>query len=296
MHTSNSKFTRISKLLTPALFNGYWLYMKHSELNIFHLGESSFYKYTVDQYWTVGSKPPSLLRHNQQKMRTTSSTALCIQLGDVQSLGTKAEEKLSDHLLVLSSTYIGENRYMRHNLYDILSVSKRIVHPDFFRATTSLPDWQTPSLSPSISLSLPLSLPLSLSLTHTHSLTAQNPQCKPDSTARVILSVTLQPSTRVSLLQPTFQQSFIQLQILKFLQLKNEKRELRDVILRQNFHSYLHSYDWQIYVWNTRTLHEIVSKLFIAKTLKYEEQLNVKKKMASAGRCRQSFLDVPNRR
>ena len=99
----------------------------------------------------VESERLSWLRHNQSKLRASDYTHLCELLADAATNKNEVNEwtrnKNHDHdlnvgrLVVVPSTYIGSDRYMRQRMNDIIAISNAIGHTDIFTIMTCNTYW-----------------------------------------------------------------------------------------------------------------------------------------------------------
>ena len=90
------------------------------------------------------------LRQNQTKLRSCDYTLLCELLADESHAineaqagsGKKGTEKLPDvgKLVVLPSTHIGSDRYMRQKMH-VIAISNCIRNPDVFLTVTCNRKW-----------------------------------------------------------------------------------------------------------------------------------------------------------
>ena len=97
----------------------------------------------------VESERLSCLRHNQSKVSASDYTHLCELLADVATnkneVSDWAGNKNHDHdlkvgrLVVLSSTYIGSDRYIRQKMNAIMPILNAIFHLDIFITITCNP-------------------------------------------------------------------------------------------------------------------------------------------------------------
>ena len=93
----------------------------------------------------------SFLRKNQSKLRSCDYTHLCELLTDASHAIDEAQAwtkkagtgNLEDvgKLLILPSTHIGSERYMRRKMHDIIVLSSSIAPPDVFLTMTCNPRW-----------------------------------------------------------------------------------------------------------------------------------------------------------
>ena len=90
----------------------------------------------------VESEKLSWLRHNQSKLKACDYTHLCELLADAATNKKKANEWTVNteqnnrlnvgRLIVLLSTHIGIDRYMRQKMHDIIAISNFLGHSDIF--------------------------------------------------------------------------------------------------------------------------------------------------------------------
>ncbi len=125
-----------------------------------------FQHYLVDQFFKMEAERLSYLLQNQQSLRAENYTALRELLGDSGGPNDESEAVRSGRLVVLPSTYIGGERYMRQKMHDIIATSNKMGHPDIFLTMTCNPNW------PEIRRSL---------------LPGQSSQDRPDLCARVFI-------------------------------------------------------------------------------------------------------------
>ena len=82
----------------------------------------------------------SWLRYNQSKLRANASTHLCELLADAGSNKNGVNELTVNNerdnllnvgrLVVLPSTHISNDRYVRQNMDDVIAISNSVRHPD----------------------------------------------------------------------------------------------------------------------------------------------------------------------
>ncbi len=162
----NMRFTDDSKQrkLTPMMFYRWHMFQRRSEFStILHAGRH-FQHYLVDQFCKIESERLSYLELNQHKLRVENYTTLREQLGDPGGPSDESEAVRAGRLVILPSTYVGGERYMRQKMHDIIATSNKLGHPDIFLTMTCNPNW------PEILRSL---------------LPGQTPKDRPDLCARV---------------------------------------------------------------------------------------------------------------
>ncbi len=93
----------------------------------------------MDQFYKMEAERLSYLFQNQQSLHGENYTALRELLGD--SGGPNEESGAVRTLVVRPSTYIGEERYMRQKMHDIIGTSNKMGHPDIFLTMTCNPNW-----------------------------------------------------------------------------------------------------------------------------------------------------------
>ncbi len=83
----------------------------------------------------------SYLRHNQDQLRRDNYTSLRAAIGDTAGIQDEAEQVRRGTLVVLPSTFIGGDRWMRQKMHDIIATSSTLRFPDIFLTMTSNPYW-----------------------------------------------------------------------------------------------------------------------------------------------------------
>ena len=171
----NSKLTYVTKKgkrekVSPMMFYSRLFYERKGEFNTILRGGRLLQQFLCEAAYTMEAERLSFLRYNQSKLRATNHTRLLELLGDAAMARNEAKawtEGFTDsstgsigRLVVLPASYIGGDRYMRLKMYDIISISNSIGHPDVFLTMTCNPNWpeildallpgQTPSDRPDI--------------------------------------------------------------------------------------------------------------------------------------------------
>ena len=101
-----------------------------------------FQQYLSEMFIKVESERLSWLRHNQLNLRASDYTHLCELLADAAINKNEVNEWTGDternnalnvgSLVVLSSAHIGNDRYKRQKMHDIIPISNSLGHPDIF--------------------------------------------------------------------------------------------------------------------------------------------------------------------
>ncbi len=104
-------------------------------------GGRLFQHYLVDHFCKMEAERLSYLLQNQRSLRAENYTALRELLGDSGGPNDESEAARSGRLVVLPSTYIGGERYMRQKMHDIIATSNKMGHPDIFLTMTCNPNW-----------------------------------------------------------------------------------------------------------------------------------------------------------
>ncbi len=99
----------------------------------------------------VESERLSWLRHNQSNLRASDYTHLWELLADAATNKNEVNKWPGNNeqdnslnvgrLVVLPSTHIGSDRYMRQKMHDIIAISNSVGHPDIFITMTCNPYW-----------------------------------------------------------------------------------------------------------------------------------------------------------
>ena len=99
----------------------------------------------------IESERFSFLRQNQSKLRATDYTHLSELLADaampknrIKAWTNSRKRKCTLEIgkfVVLPSTHIGSERYLRQKMYDIISISNMFRHPDIFLILTCNSKW-----------------------------------------------------------------------------------------------------------------------------------------------------------
>ena len=144
---AKGKFQKVS----PMKFYSQFLFERSNDFNIIiHCGRL-FQQYLCEMFVKVESERLSWQRQNQSKLRASDYTHLCELLADAGTHKNEVNEwtgKRGDHnsmnigrLVVLPSTHIGGDRYMRQKMHDIIAISNSVGHPDIFITMTCNPHW-----------------------------------------------------------------------------------------------------------------------------------------------------------
>lgn len=139
------------KKVTPLKYYTRLLFERDCDFNtIIHSGRL-FQQYLCEMFVKVECERLSYLRENQSKLRSCDYTHLCELLADAAmernevQAWTKSDGKKSigdiGKLVVLPSTHIGGERYMRQKMHDIIAISNSLGHPDVFLTMTCNPKW-----------------------------------------------------------------------------------------------------------------------------------------------------------
>ena len=152
----HSKLTHLNhkgkkQKVTPLKFYSRLLFQRECEFNVLLYSGRLFQQYLCEMFMKVECERLSFLRENQTKLRSCDYTHLCELLGDAShalneaQVWTKKEGAANfgdiGKLVVLPSTHIGSERYMRQKMHDIIAISNSIGHPDVFLTMTCNPRW-----------------------------------------------------------------------------------------------------------------------------------------------------------
>ena len=122
------------------------LFQRTCDFNVLLYSGRLFQQYLCEMFVKVESERLSWLRHNQSKLRVSYYLRLC-ELLAYASINKSEVNEWNGHknqdcdlnvgrLLVLPSTYIESDRYMRQKMYDIIVDSNSIGHHDIFVTMT----------------------------------------------------------------------------------------------------------------------------------------------------------------
>ncbi len=114
------------------MFYSWRMFQRRDEFSTVLSGGQLFQRYLVDQFCNMEAEILSYLLHNQQSLRSENYTALREFFGDSGGPNGESEAVRSGLLVVLPSTYIGGERYMRQKMHDIIATSNKMAHPDIF--------------------------------------------------------------------------------------------------------------------------------------------------------------------
>lgn len=128
-------------VVTPRLYYAYQLFQRCNSFNTLLRGGRLFQKYLVDQYCKVEAKRLKFIRRNQETLRAADYTTIQEALADAGNQENELEFDRAGRSFVLPLSYIGGDRYMRQNMYDIIAISNKVGHPNFFRTITCNPAW-----------------------------------------------------------------------------------------------------------------------------------------------------------
>ncbi len=127
------------------------LYQRPNEFNLIIRSGRLYQQYLCEMFVKVESETLSFLRQNQSVLRASDYTRLCELLVDPSMAKNEIQErakrgqgtKITDveKLVVLPSTHIRSERYMRQKIYDIISIPNSIGHPDVRITMTCNPYW-----------------------------------------------------------------------------------------------------------------------------------------------------------
>ncbi len=129
------------KKLTCLMFYSWRLYQRPGEFNSILSGCRLFQHYLVDQFCKMESERLSYVAQNQSKMRAESYSRLRELLADSGGPHDESEAVRLGKLVVLPSTYVCGERYMRQKMHDIIATSTKLGHPDIFLTMTCNPNW-----------------------------------------------------------------------------------------------------------------------------------------------------------
>ncbi len=118
------------------MFYSWRMFQRRDESSTVLSGGRCFKHYLVDRFCTMEAERLSYLPHNQQSLRAENYTALRELLGDSGGPNDESEAVRSGRLVVLPSTHIGRERYMRQKMYDIIVTSNKMRHQDIFLTMT----------------------------------------------------------------------------------------------------------------------------------------------------------------
>ena len=127
--------------ITPLQFYSRYLFSREHEFNLVLHGCRLFLQFLVDIYVKMESERLTFLRENQAKLRRADYTSLRDLLGDSGGVFDEAISLRAGSLVILPSTYVGGDRYMRQKMHDIIATSNVLGHPDIFITMTCNPHW-----------------------------------------------------------------------------------------------------------------------------------------------------------
>ncbi len=111
--------SRQRKLL-PLMFYSWHIFQRRDKFTTVLSGFLLFQLYLVDQFCKMEAVKMHYLLKNQQCIRAEKYTALRELLGNSGGLNDESEAVRSGRLLVLPSTHIGSELYMRQKMHDII--------------------------------------------------------------------------------------------------------------------------------------------------------------------------------
>ena len=127
------------------------LFQRDCDFNILIHSCRLFQQYLCEMFVKVECERLSFLRQNQAKLRSCDYTLLYELLADASHAineaqawtGMKGTEKLRDlgKLVVLSSTHIGSDMYVRQKMHHIIAISNSIGNTDVLLTMTFNPRW-----------------------------------------------------------------------------------------------------------------------------------------------------------
>ena len=137
--------------MTPLKFYARLLFQRECDFNILLHSGRLFQQYLCEMFVKVEWERLTYLRENQTKLRSSDYTRLCELLADAAMTRNEAEawrkgDKKKQNgdigkLVVLPSTHLGSERYMRQKMHDIIAISNSLGHPDIFLTITCNPKW-----------------------------------------------------------------------------------------------------------------------------------------------------------
>ena len=127
--------------ITPLQFYSRYFFKRDDEFNVVLHGGRLFQQFLVDTYVKIESDRLAFLRENQAKLRRADYTSLRDLLGDSGGVYDEATAVRAGSLLILPSTFVGGDRYMRQKMHDIIATSNSLGHPDMFITMTCNPHW-----------------------------------------------------------------------------------------------------------------------------------------------------------
>ena len=140
------------KRFTALKFYSRLLFQRDCHFNVLLYSGRLFQQYLCEMFAKVECEQLSFLRQNQKKLRFRDYTHLCELLADAShamnevQTWTKKERsaKVRDvgKLLVLPSTHIGSERFMRQKMHGIIAISNSTGHPDIFWLWCAILDGQ----------------------------------------------------------------------------------------------------------------------------------------------------------
>ncbi len=123
------------------MFYSWRMFQRRGEFSTVLSGGRLFQHYLVDQFCKMEAEKLSYLLQNQQSLRAENYTALRELLADSGGPNNESEAVRTGRLVVLPSTYIGGERYMRQKMHDIIATSNKMGHPDIFLTMTCNLNW-----------------------------------------------------------------------------------------------------------------------------------------------------------
>ncbi len=117
------------------------MFQRRDEFSTVLSGGRLLQHYLEDQFCKMEAERLSYLVHNQQSLHAENYTALRELLGDSGGPNDESEAVRSGRLVVLPSTFICVERYMRQKMHDNIATSNKIGHPDIFLTMTCNPNW-----------------------------------------------------------------------------------------------------------------------------------------------------------
>lgn len=111
--------------VTSVMLYAWRLFVCEKKYSTLLKGGRLFQKYLVDQYCKIEAERLMFFRLYQQKLRAYDFSHLRELFGDFGNLGDEAEVVRNGGIFILLSTYVGGDRYMRHEMHDVIAISKK---------------------------------------------------------------------------------------------------------------------------------------------------------------------------
>lgn len=123
------------------MFYAYQLFQRPNKYKLILRGSCLFHHYCFDQYYKAESERLDYLCRSQHSIWAADHGILSKQLGDSRNVNDEAEAVRTSRFFILQSTYIGEYRYMRQIIHDIIAISDKVWYAHLFLTMTCNPQW-----------------------------------------------------------------------------------------------------------------------------------------------------------